>query len=427
MADLVREVVREVDKLTDEMVELCRSLVRINTVNPYAGAGPTGLERDGQAFIKPILEAMGGKTRLFEPPADVYEQVGMIGPKGRSWKDRPNLVTEFDLGPGKRIIINSHMDTVGVEGMVFDPFCADVKDGKILGRGASDDKGGMTAGITAIKAVLRFADALSGSVVHESVVDEECNGGGAGTTACCLAGYTGDQAVVIDGGELIVKRGCQGCLTADVEVTGQAGHAAMGGVNAIDKAVLVKNAIDRFKQARETKYPDCLVNLGIFHGGTHPAVVPGQARLSLNMVYALEEAAANERAGRGWNGSSVRDEFIQTIAQADQADGWLREHPSKVEWVKDLIPFETPADAPVVQALAEAYQTALGRPATVEIMPAWADAANVVRYGGIPAVLFGPGSENAAHAEDETVDIDQLVNGAKVIAAYLCQQLAKRG
>jgi len=427
MADLVREVVREVDKLTDEMVKLCRSLVRINTVNPYAGAGPTGLERDGQAFIKPILEAMGGKTRLFEPPADVYEQVGMIGPKGRSWKDRPNLVTEFDLGPGKRIIINSHMDTVGVEGMVFDPFCADVKDGKILGRGASDDKGGMTAGITAIKAVLRFADALSGSVVHESVVDEECNGGGAGTTACCLAGYTGDQAVVIDGGELIVKRGCQGCLTADVEVTGQAGHAAMGGVNAIDKAVLVKNAIDRFKQARETKYPDCLVNLGIFHGGTHPAVVPGQARLSLNMVYALEEAAANERAGRGWNGSSVRDEFIQTIAQGDQADGWLREHPSKVEWVKDLIPFETPADAPVVQALAEAYQTALGRPATVEIMPAWADAANVVRYGGIPAVLFGPGSENAAHAEDETVDIDQLVNGAKVIAAYLCQQLAKRG
>ena len=69
-------------------------------------------------------------------------------------------------------------------------------------------------GITAIKAVLAFADELAGSIVHESVVDEECNGSGAGTLACTLEGYTGDEAVVIDGGQLIVTRGCQGCLTA---------------------------------------------------------------------------------------------------------------------------------------------------------------------------------------------------------------------
>ncbi len=425
MADIVKDVLKEVDDLTDDLVELCRSLVRVNTVNPYAGAGVTGLEKDGQVLIQPTLEKMGGKTRLFEPPPDVYERVGMIGPRDRSWQDRPNLVTEFDLGPGSRIVINSHMDTVGVDGMDFDPFCADLKDGKIYGRGASDDKGGMAAGIIAIKAALKFADALTGSIIHQSVVDEECNGSGAGTLACCLEGYTGEEAIVIDGGELVVTRGCQGCLTAEVTVHGRAGHAARGGVNAIDKAVHVKGFIDQFKQARETKYPDCLVNLGVFNGGTHPAVVPGLASLSLNMVYTIQEAAANEQAGRGWNGSSVRDAFVDAITSADDADAWLCEHRSDVAWVKDLVPFETPADAPVVAHLCEACETALGKPPEVEIMSAWADAANMVRYGGVPAVLFGPGTPEAAHAQDETVEVANLVKGAKVVATYLVRRLAK--
>ena len=60
-------------------------------------------------------------------------------------------------------------------------------------------------------------------------------------------------------------------------------------------------------------------------------------------------------------------------------------------------------------------------------MSAWADGANIARYGGTPTVLFGPGTKDAAHSDDETVEIEDLVKGAKVIAVYLCQQLAKRG
>jgi len=425
MADIVREVQREVDDLAEELVETARALIRINTVNPYAGAGPTGFEKDGQAFIKPILENLGGKTRLFEPPPDIFDQMGVIGPKGRSWKGRPNLVTEFDLGPGKRILINSHMDTVGVEGMQFDPFSADVKDGKVFGRGSSDDKGGMVMGIIAIKAALKFADALTGSIVHESVVDEECSGSGAGTLACCLEGYAGDEAIVIDGGGLNVTRGCQGCLTADVRVHGKGGHAARGGVNAIDKAVVVKQAIDAFKAAREAKYPNCLVNLGVFNAGSHPAVVPDLATLSLNIVYRVMEAAENEQGGRGWNGASVREAFSSAIAQADASDPWLRAHASDVEWVKDLVPFETPEDAPVVRNLCQAYEAAAGGPPTIDVLDAWGDAANIARYSHVPAVFFGPGTDGAAHAQDETVEIEDLVTGAKVVAVYLCQQLAK--
>lgn len=425
MADIIREVIQEVENLTGEMTEMCRSLVRINTVNPYAGSEPTGLEKDGQQFLKPILEEMGGKTRLFEPPPNIYEKMGVTGPKDRSWENRSNLVTEFDLGPGKRIIINSHIDTVGVDSMDFDPFCAEVKEGKLYGRGSSDDKGGMVMGIIAIKAALKFSDILTGSIVHESVVDEECSGSGAGTLACCLEGYTGEEAIVIDGSELALMRGCHGCLTAEMKVQGRSGHAAYGGVNAIDKALVVKNAIDYFKNTRATKYPDCLVNLGVFNAGMHPAVVPGSAILSLNICYHIEEAVANEEAGRGWKGSLVRDEFEKIIRKAEERDPWLREHHSKIEWVKDLVPFETPEGAPVVQNLCKAYKSTIGCLPMVQILPAWADGANIARYGKTPTVLFGPGTKNAAHSENETVEIETLVKGAKVIAVYLCQQLVK--
>lgn len=426
MAGLVERAVACVEEMRGEITAMCRALVRINTVNPYAGGGQTGSELAGQAFIKPILEEAGGAARLFEPPPDIYHRMGVLGPADRNWEGRPNLVTEFDFGPGPRIIINSHMDTVGVEGMASDPFCGGIRNGRIYGRGSSDDKGGMVMGIAAVKAAARFAGELGGSVVHQSVVDEECSGGGAGTLACCLEGYTGDEAIVIDGQGLAITRGCQGVLTAGLTVHGRGGHAATGGVNAIDKAVHVKQAIDRFKQARETQNPDWLVNLGVFRSGVHAAVVPDSARLSLNIVYGIEEAARNEAAGSGWNGTAIRAAFEHVVRGADRSDPFLSAHPTELVWDKDLVPFETPEDAPVVRHLAAAYEAVLDREAGARIMPAWADAANLARYGSIPSVLFGCGTEGKAHSQDEYVVIEDIITGAKVVAAYLVQRLRSR-
>ena len=423
-AELVQAVLAEVDRLEPELVAMCRDLVRINTVNPYAGAGPTGLEKHGQEYLQPILDDLGGDTDLFEPPPDVFDRFSICAPRDRSWKDRPNLVTTFDFGLGPRMIVNSHMDTVGVAGMAFDPFSAEVRDGRIYGRGTTDDKGGMAAGIVAIKALLKFRDHLHGTIIHESVVDEECSGSGAGTLACSLAGYTADEAVVIDGGGLEIVRGCGGCLTAGVTVQGRSGHAARGGVNAIDKAVRVKTGLDAFKARREAANPDALVNLGIFRAGEHPAVVPGSAELGLNIVYSIAEAAANAETRGRWCGDAVREDFERSVRTAEAGDQWLAEHPSEIEWIKDLVPFETPADSPLVQELEAAGRVALGRPLAVGIMSAWGDAANLARYAGVPSVFFGPGTTEAAHAADESVAIRDLVDCAKVVATVLCTRLA---
>jgi acetylornithine deacetylase len=417
------KILKEVDRLSDEMVDICRNLVRTNTVNPYSGDPNPGNETAGQLILKPILEGMGAQTRMFETPSDIYKQMGVIGPKGRKFEGRSNLVGEFSFGSkGKRIILNGHMDTVAATGMEIEPFSGEVKDGKIWGRGTSDCKGNLAMGLIAVKALLPFADKLSGSIVYESVMDEECSGSGAGTLTCCLEGYKGDAAIVVDGGDLNITYGCGGCLTADLMVYGQGGHAAVGGISAIDKGFIIKNAIDGFKKDRESLYPDCKVNLGIFNSGVHSAVVPSSAYLSLNIVYKLEEAQKAEKFG----GKNIREEFEKAIRVCEDGDEWLKEHSSRIEWVKDLLPFETPKDDPLIQGLRSAYMETLKAEPEVSTMSAWLDASWISHFAKTPTVSFGSGKEGTAHADVEYIVIEDMKNCAKVLACFLYRQLRQK-
>ena len=423
---MIPRICAEVDRNMGETVALLQSLVRTNTANPYCGDFTASSEKEGQELLRPVLEGMGGSIHMFDCPDDIYEKLGILGPKERDFKGRPNLVAEFNFGSReKRIVLNGHMDTVGGGGMEIEPFSGDVKEGKVWGRGTSDCKGGLTVGVAAIKALLPFADQMDGTVVLQSVVDEECNGSGAGTMACCDAGHSAGQAVIVlDGNDLAMTHGCNGCVGADVYVEGLAGHAARGtGVNAIDKGVVVKQAIDAFKEVRESQRPECRLNLGIFQAGVHPAVVPASAWLSLNIVYDIREAAEAEAKGLGWGAVEIRTAFEQAMAQACQGDAWLREHPAKIEWIKDLIPFETPTDSDLITGLRAVGQSVLGRDIPLNWMVAWSDATYHPRFAHTPAVLFGPGVHDTCHAPVEYVPIDNLTACAKVVAAYVYEQL----
>jgi len=458
---LEERIMEEVDRLSDEMVEICRRLVRVNTVNPYSGDPNPGNELNGQVILKPILEDMGAKTRMFETPPDIYNRMSVIGPKGRKFAGRPNLVGEFTFPPlkrgnnlltpplergkkplipplkkggqggfqrpgGKRVIINGHIDTVAVAGMKIDPFSGEVRDGRIWGRGSSDCKGNLAVGLTAIKSLLTVADDLSGSIVYESVMDEECSGSGAGTLTCCHEGYTGDMAIVVDGGGLVITHGCGGCLTADVTVFGQGGHAARGGISAIDKGLIVKSAIDDFKRERESRYPDSRVNLGIFNSGVHSAMVPSSAYLSLNIVYELEEAQRAEAEGLKFGGIQIREVFENAIRDCEEKDQWLKEHRSEIEWVKDLLPFETSKDDPLVQGLRSTFVDTLGTEPEVSTMSAWLDGAWIYHFANAPVVSFGAGEGGTAHADVEYIVIEDMKNCAKVLAQFLYRQLRRR-
>lgn len=408
----------------DAITSRLQDLVRIDTRNRYCGDEGAPGEAAGQDYLEPILQELGAQTRRFDCPDDIYARMQVIGPAERDFRGRPNLVGEWRFGEGPRVIVNGHMDTVGTAGMTIAPFGAEVREGAIWGRGTSDCKGGLTIGVEAIRLLLGAGLDLRGSLVFESVVEEECSGSGAGTLACLDAGYTGDVAVFVDGNGLAITLGCGGCLTADLEVTGREGHAARGtGVSAIDKGFIIKRAIDEFKRERETARPDCRVNVGIFRSGVHAAVVPGSAYLSLNIVYAVEEAEAARAAGHPWGGAPVRARFEEVIRAAEAEDEWLAEHPSQTTWVKDLVPFDQPDDDPWAQRLAGVARRVMGREPQFNRMNAWTDAAFPAALGGIPTVLFGPGLDGEAHGPTEHVVIDDLVSGAATLAAFLAEVL----
>jgi acetylornithine deacetylase len=321
--------------------------------------------------------------------------------------------------------VNGHMDTVGVEGMTIDPFAAEVRDGRVWARGTSDCKGGLIVGLEAIRILLGLEVPLAGSLLYESVVDEECSGSGAGTLACLDAGYTGDGAIFVDGNDMTLTLGCGGCLTADVTVTGKEGHAARGtGVSAIDKGFMVKEAIDEFRREREAEHPGCRVNLGIFHSGVHAAVVPGSAYMSLNIVYDVTEAEQAHTDGYGWGGKPIRDHFERVIRTAEMQDDWLAEHPSELVWVKDLIPFDQPDSDPWAQRLAGVFREVLDEEPVFDRMMAWSDSAFPRALGGIPTVLFGPSTSGEAHGPAEHIEIAQMVRCTQVLAAFLADVLA---
>jgi len=426
MTGLEEQVLRQVDALEREMIELASDLIKINTVNPYSGDEPVGSEAEAQERLRHALFSYAPEIDIFDCPPDIYQRMKVIGPKGRDFRNRPNLVATWSFDQdGRTLILNDHIDTVGVSTMSIDPFSGEIRDGRIWGRGSSDSKGCLVSAVWAAAAVSRCEKDLSGKLILESVVDEECNGSGAGTLACCDRGYRGDAAIVVDGDGLSIIHGVGGVVTADVVVHGRGGHAAQpGGVNAIDKAVFLKDAVDAFKTARAVKVPYYPVNLGVFHAGSVPAVVPGEALMSVNICYTYEEALKSKENGNEHEGQEVFDTFCGAIVNRESEDPWFLDNPSEIVWVKDLIPYEIPIDHDLVTELSKCHTAAAGRPPSVETFVAWTDASYLWNRAQTPVVLYSPGARGVAHSAVEYISIDDMRIAARAIALYAIRLLS---
>ncbi len=424
------ELLATTDRLREQQLAWTRDLIAIPTVNPYSGDDSAGSEVEGQKWYAQTCRNLGGAVRHVPVPEDVYKRAGMIGIPNRRWQDRENVVAEWQFGQGgPTVILNTHMDTVGTDGMAFDPFDPRVHDGTIYGRGSSDSKGNLVVGLIALAALKQHATGLNGRIILESVVDEECNGAGAGTLACCLSGITADFCICLDGSTEAIHNGCNGITTPKVTVYGRAGHAASGGtaVNAIDKAFQAKQAVDRFAEQHLEKHPDCRVNLGVFRSGTLPAIVPSVAELQFNISYAVEDARTAEQTHGVWNGAVVHQRFETMLAKLGETDAWFKEKPVKVEWLKDSYPFYSPADDKYSQTVIGAVHELAQRETPVRSMPAWFDAAHLSRILKKPVLGIGSGTPGKAHGAEESAQLEDLYRGARYIALAVHRLLDDKG
>ena len=424
MPDVTDDILAYLDDRTDEIAESLSRLVQIPSVNPYAGDAITG-EREpygeevGQRCFQALMELAGGETVRVPVPVDIYTQAGILGPKKRSWVGRENLVGRFRFSKdGPVIVLNGHMDTIGVSDFESEPFSGQIDGDIIHGRGTSDCKGGLIAGLYALKALRETGAPMRGTVIFQSVVDEECNGSGAGTLACLQAGYTGRYCLALDGMHGLQYAGCQGIATVEITVRGRAGHGSLGGVSAIDKLLLVKGALDRLQAERAASRPGYSVNIGALRAGVAPWTVPSKGWLTANLNYAREEHV--EEPGR--HGIALRARLEELLAEVCDGDEWLREHTPEVVWVKDVpgfgaVDLANADDFATLAAEAEqSWVEVAGEPPTRADLPAWADASHLCRIGRMPVIGIGTGEPGTSHTGTESNRISNVRRVAAAVA-----------
>ena len=301
-----------------------------------------------------------------------------------------------------------------------DPFRADIRNGRLYGRGACDMKGGVAAMVFATEVMAELDVPLRGDLVVNTVTDEESTGGGA--LAAVAHGVAADGGVIPEPTGLTAWLGTRGSLMPEITVSGRAGHAgfphehwtAGGPVNAIEKMQLVLGALetlrDEWRDRPDTQHPylrtGTIVPTG-FDAGQWIVSYPAAATMRCHVQYVPGQADAEG------TGAPVMREVEDRVLAAARADPWLAAHPPAIAWHGDVpsafISPEEPICATALDAMA-----ALGLERTIASRTTWYDGATFTR-AGTPTIAFGPGAIAQAHAVDEHVPLDELVRAAQVL------------
>jgi len=415
-------VIDEIEDRRDELVSLARDLIRFDTTAREPGE-PARDEAALQAHLAARLRRAGAEVDVWEPAGAEVADSPQV-PDDIEFRGRPQLVARFaGTGSGASLLFNGHIDAVSVQPRgewSSDPLRAEVRDGRLYGRGACDMKGGVAAMVVAAEALADLRIRLEGDLLVNTVTDEEWNG--AGGLAAVAHGVRADAGLVPEPTGLEAWVACRGILNPTITVQGRAGHAEMpqpnwrdgGAVNAIDKAELILAAVRRLSEdwgkRPELRHP--LLNPGslvatVIAGGEWWVTFPATCQITFDITYLPAQADAD-----GY-GSAVRYELEEWIAAAARDDEWLAEHPPTLAWSTDLPPAEVADDHQIVVTVMSAAEC-VGRASRIGALHSWHDPATFTR-SGVPTISFGP-SGVGMHAPDECVIVDDLVACAQAYA-----------
>jgi acetylornithine deacetylase len=373
------------------VVELTSQLVAIESINPELGVGGSG-ESELARFVAEWCERAGLETTLTEAAPG-----------------RPNVVAiARGTGAGRSLMLNAHMDTVGVAG-VTDPFVAKVEDGRLYGRGAYDMKGSLAACMLAAAAAKERG--IRGDVIVTAVSDEEVASVG---TEAIAATLQADAAIVTEPTELQVAVAHRGFVLLEIETIGRAAHGSRPhlGIDAIAKMGRVLTGIEELDRRLRANPTHRYVG----SGSVHASLIEGGQEYSSYPARCVLQA--ERRTIPGEPVELAVDELQAIIDGAAAADS---EFAGSVRSLASREPFEVEEDADVVASVCRCAAPVLGSEPDIVGVSFWADSA-LLAGAGIPTVLFGPRGEGA-HAEVEWVDLESLEQCVEIygaVAAEIC-------
>lgn len=361
-----------------DAVDIASALIRIPSVNP--DGGDPGTDQTGEAacasWVADFLRGCG---------ADVSLRKVLPG--------RPNVVGRFPSrrAAGRRILLAPHLDTVSVAGMTIDPFSGDVKDGNLLGRGASDTKGTAAAMLWALREARDILAESPYEIWFAGLVGEEAGQFGAKALA---AEEKFDFVMAGEPTSLNVVYTHKGSCWLQLRTRGRAVHASQpeAGENAIYQMMQVieclrQEGIPRLAASSNPVLGTSTLSVGTIRGGSKVNIVPDFC-----------EAAVDIRIIPG-----VDPEFITDL---------LRQRVPNIEIdLKRSEPLYTNPSHPVISILQSLGADLVGAP--------WFCDAAVFASHGCPSVAIGPGSIAQAHTADEFIRVADLEAGAEFFLRFL--------
>jgi succinyl-diaminopimelate desuccinylase len=362
-----------------------------------------------------------GESRVADYVQRFFEPFGVRIERQEVYPGRENvLVHVAGADPAAApILLEAHMDTVGVEGM-DQPFTPRLKGGRLYGRGACDTKGALAAEMAALREVLAAGVTLSRGrycaspsfrrgCVLAATVDEEATMGG--IRRLVESGPRFAAAVVGEPTAMKVVAATDGHMYFRITTHGQSAHTASPhyGVNAI---YLMNDVIRVLRQRADSVYPQrqhplCgapKLTVSIIQGGTSEHIVPDTCQIAIDCrVIPGETCTGTAQEIRAW---LAADLDAQAFARIEFGDAYL-----------DIPPLETPVDHWLVRGL----HTAAGRvlsDAQIAGVPYNTNASHLAA-AGVPSVVFGPGDIAQAHALVEFVEVEQVVAAVEILKTFL--------
>ncbi len=389
MKNISREILEKAKQYRMETAEILSQMVKTKSYS--------GKEEDVCRLIHQMCEDAGFDEVRFDGLGSVIARVGT----------------------GEKILaVDAHIDTVEVgdeSQWLTDPFSGLIEGGLVKGRGASDQKGGAASMVTAGRMLKELGYDGAFSVYFTfTVMEEDCDG-------MCWKylieeeGFKPDFVVSTEPTSCRLYRGHRGRMEMVARMKGVSSHgsAPERGVSAAYKAA---RAVLAMEQLNEDLLPDddnflgkgTIVVSQIDVKGPSQCAVPDQAMIYLDRRLTWgEDAELAISQVKQYMSDALGEspESVEVTMPLYTKRGW-----KDADYGQELYfpTWKIPEDHVVVQAGVEAYEALYGQKPVVD---KWTFSTNLVAATGrheIPAIGFGPGDENQAHAPNEVNRIDDL-------------------
>ncbi len=366
----------------NNLIKFLCELIRIPSLS--------GTEEKIAFYVKEILETFG-----YAPKIDKYYNV------------------YAQIGSGKAILLNSHLDSVPPgEGWTVNPYEGKISDGRIYGVGSSDNKSGVAAMIEIARILSQKK--LDGKIVFLFTSREESDK--QESRRALIGKIKADAAICLDHDIYPEKKlvnaliGCKGIANFRVKLLGKAYHSSEPekGVNAIYRAYKLINAIQtaKFPTMKKPVKEKALASVTKINTDGWATKIPDECELTINYRTLPDESL-----------EKIKSQITKIIRKSLRTKYNLEVLLIDRGYLIDL-------NEDVVKATKKAAEQ-MGFKWKFSIAKGWVDAAFFSNILNIPTVCVGPTTKGQAHVKDEYENIENLLSGAEAVLKTALNYISK--